>query len=70
MKDNGKGVKFSNKALEIVSNCRKSLDYIEALIEKDLVKDYNDREMFVKVCDNIESGLEHLKSEVINNDKK
>lgn len=68
MKHNGKKVKFSVFALKMTFEARKSLDYIEALIERDLVDSDIQRECFIQACDNIEACIEHLKSEVINND--
>ena len=68
MKHNGKKVNFSDKALGQIEQARKCLDYLEGLIERDAVKDDTDRELFVLSCDNAQACLEHLKSEVINND--
>ena len=68
MKYNGKKVNFSESAMEQVKLVIKHFPYIEARVENNDVVDDNDREIFIRYCDMIESCLEHLKSEVINND--
>lgn len=68
MRYNGKKVNFSEQASEQVKLIYKHLPYIEARVEQNDIKDDLDREIFIRYCDMLEACLEHLKSEVINND--
>lgn len=68
MKYNGKKVNFSDNAMKQIEHIYKYLPYLEGRIERNDIKDDLDREIFVKTCDDLEACLEHLKSEVINNE--
>ena len=69
MKHNGIKTNFSEEASEQVKLIYKHLPYIEARVENNDINDDTDREIFVRYCEMLEACLEHLKSEVINNDK-
>ena len=68
MKHNGKRVNFSNEASEQIALIKQYLPFIEARVENNDVVDDTDREIFIRHCDLLGDCLEHLKSEVINND--
>ena len=69
MKHNGKRVIFSEDAMKQIELIYKHLPYLEGQVERNGVVDDLDKEIFIRYCDMLESCLEHLKSEVINNGK-
>lgn len=70
MRKNGIKTNFSNEASEQIALIKKHLGYIEARVENNDINDDTDREIFIRFCDLLGACLEHLKSEVINNDKR
>ena len=68
MKHNGKKVNFSENAIKQIELIYKHLPYVEGRVERNDIVDDDDRESFIRYCDMLEACLEHLKSEVINNE--
>lgn len=67
MRYDNKKIVFSNNAKSEVAKAKDKFSYVEAgVITIGEINNDKTREAFIKLCDEIEASLEHIKSEVIN----